>query len=125
MEQNFKKASRLKLRFQTSKGVLSVEQLWDLSLNELDGLAVHLEESCKNKTKSFLNKKTEQDELSQLRFDIVMDVLTIKVEEREALQKANENKLHDQKILQLIQAKKEEQLSNLTVEELEKLLLNK
>lgn len=125
MEQNFKKASRLKLRFQTSKGVLSVEQLWDLSLNELDGLAVHLEESCKNKTKSFLNKKTEQDELSQLRFDIVMDVLTVKVEEREALQKANENKLHDQKILQLIQAKKEEQLSNLTVEELEKLLLNK
>ena len=31
----YKKASKLKLRFQTQKGNLSVEQLWDLSLDDL------------------------------------------------------------------------------------------
>lgn len=31
----FKQASKMKLRFATSKGNLSVEDLWDLSLTEL------------------------------------------------------------------------------------------
>jgi hypothetical protein len=35
----FKLASQQKLRFQTPKGSLSTEQLWELSLDELDALA--------------------------------------------------------------------------------------
>lgn len=125
MEQNFKSASRMKLRFQTSKGVLSTEQLWDLNLNDLDKLAVDLDESCKTTNKSFLNKKSVEDEKSKMMFDIVLDILTTKKDELEALKKVQENKLHDQKIMQLIQAKKDEQLTNLSVEELEKMLTTK
>ena len=32
---NFQQATRIKLRFDTVKGLLSVEQLWDLNLVEL------------------------------------------------------------------------------------------
>ena len=79
----YKEASKLKLRFQTTKGILSVEQLWELSLTELDALAVSLEEEYKNSDgKSFLDKKTEKDKMVKLRFDIVLNVLNTKVEEK-------------------------------------------
>lgn len=52
----FKQASKMKLRFATSKGNLSVEDLWDLSLPVLDKLAVSYdEELAKSPRKSFHN----------------------------------------------------------------------
>ncbi len=122
---NYKKASRLKVRFQTTKGLLSTEQLCDLNLNDLDKLAVQLEEACKNTNRSFLNKKTTEDEIAKLKFDIVMDILETKITELETLQKEHESKLYDQKIMQLIQTKKDEQLSKLSIEDLEKMLNNR
>ena len=41
----YKEASRKKTRFATSKGSLSAEQLWDLSIADLDTLAVSLDEA--------------------------------------------------------------------------------
>ena len=53
--ENFKLASQQKLRFKTNKGDLSTEQLWDLSLEDLDALAVALEAQHKQSAKkSFL-----------------------------------------------------------------------
>jgi len=119
----YKDASKQGLRFNTQYGSLSVEQLWDVSVNDLDTLAVELEQEYKNsKGKSFIVKKTTKDKTIKLRFDIVLDVLTTKVEEADALRDAAGIKEHNQKILSLIASKQDESLSNLSIEELEKQL---
>ena len=119
----YKAASKLKLRFQTTKGTLNVEQLWGLSLAELDALAVSLEQAYKDsKSKSFLDKKSEKDKIIKLRFDIALDVLNTKVEEKEAAKKKAEDKEHDQKILSIIKEKQDEALKGKSIKELEKML---
>jgi len=121
--ENFKQASKQKLRFQTTKGVLSVEQLWDLSLSDLDSLAVSLQEAYENsKGKSFLTKRTTKDATIKLQFDVVLDILQTKVEESELLREAKENKEHNEKILNLISEKKDEELKGKSLKELQKML---
>ena len=122
----YKEASKSKLRFQTTKGTLSVEQLWGLSLTELDALAVSLEEAYKNsKSKSFLDKKTDKDKIIKLRFDIILDVLNAKVEDKEAAKQEAEDKEHNQKILSIIKEKQDETLKGKSIKELEKMLKEK
>ena len=119
----YKEATKQKLRFQTEKGVLTAEQLWDLSLEELDSLAVSLEQAYKNsKGKSFLEKKTTKDKTVKLQFDIALDILQSKVEEQEAFREAAEAKAHNQKILSLIKEKQDDELKGKSIVELEKLL---
>jgi len=119
----YKEANKQKLRFQTNKGLLSTEQLWDLSLTDLDTLAVSLESAHKNsKGKSFLEKRTTTDKGLKLKFDIVLDVLQSKVEDAEIATLERENKEHNQKILALIAEKKDGQLAGKSIKELEKML---
>jgi len=121
--EKFKEASKQKLRFQTSKGLLSVEQLWDLSLNELDALAVALEVDVEESgRKSFLTKTSSKNKLAKLRFDLALDVLTSKQEELQAANEKAETKEHNKKIISLIAEKQDESLRNKSIPELEALL---
>lgn len=121
--ENFKQASKEKLRFNTSKGVLSTEQLWDLSLTDLDTLAVSLENEYKDSgKKSFLVAKSVKDKTAKLRFDVVVDVLTTKVEEAQALTEAQEVKAHNEKIITLIAEKQDESLKGKSIKQLEAML---
>lgn len=121
--ENYKSASQQKLRYQTSKGLLNTEQLWDLNLNELDALAValvaELESSGK---KSFLVKTSAKDKTVKLKFDIVLDVLNTKSEEAQALKDAAEIKAHNSKIINLISEKQDESLRVKSVKQLEAML---
>ena len=120
---NFLLASRLKLRFNTSKGTLTAEQLWDLSLTELDSLAVELQQAYEDsKGKSFLTKRSRKDKTIKLQFDIVLTILNTLVEEQDMARNEAENKAHNTKILQLIQKKREVELEKMSEEELQSLL---
>jgi len=122
----YKQASQQRLRITTPVGSLSVEQVWDLSLAQLDALAVSLEEEYKtSNTKSFLAKKTAKNKLTKLKFDIVIDILNTKVEAAEALSSAHENKAHNEKIERLIADKEDESLKGKSVAELKKMLIKK
>lgn len=121
--ENFKLASQQKLRFQTNKGSLSTEQLWDLSLEDLDALAVSLETEHKQSgKKSFLVKTSAKDKTTKLKFDVALDVLNTKVEEMQAAQEAAETKEHNKKIIQLISEKQDESLKGKSIKQLEAML---
>jgi len=121
--ENFKLASQQKLRFQTNRGLLSVEQLWDLSLEELDSLAVSLETEHKTSgKKSFLVKTSVKDKTAKLRFDVAIDILNSKVEEYQAAAEAREVKEHNKKIIELISEKKDESLKGKSIKQLEAML---
>lgn len=121
--ENFKLASQQKLRFQTNKGLLSTEQLWDLSLTDLDTLAVALEAEHKESgKKSFLTKTSVKDKTAKLRFDVVLDVLNTKLEEQQIAAEAREIKEHNRKILQLISEKQDESLKGKSIKQLEAML---
>jgi len=119
----FKEASRLKLRYESSMGLLSTEQLWDLSIDQLDKLAIKLEEEWKKSgKKSFVEKRTKKDKIAKLKFNITLDILQTKVDERERLAEAAEIKAHNQKISSLIAEKQDEELKGKSLKELEKML---
>lgn len=121
---NYKEASKLQLRFRTTVGDLTVEQLWDLPLAALDNLAVDLQEQHKNSgKKSFLVTRSRKDKVAKLRFDIMLDVLQTKVEENEVARNAADKKAHNQKILSLIKDKEDETLKGKSVKQLEKMLM--
>lgn len=119
----YKNASQQKLRFQTNKGALSVEQLWDLSLTDLDTLAVSLEAEHKESgKKSFLTKSSAKDKTAKLKFDVVLDILNTKVDEQQAASEAKEIREHNKKILGLIADKQDESLKGKSVKQLEAML---
>ena len=121
--ENYKQASQQKLRFQTNKGSLSTEQLWDLSLEDLDALAVSLETEHKQSgKKSFLVKTSAKDKTAKLRFDVALDVLNTKVDEANAFAEAQEVKQHNEKIITLIAEKQDESLKGKSIKQLEAML---
>lgn len=102
---------------------MSTEQLWDLSLEELDSLAVSLEvEHKQSAKKSFLVKTTVKDKATKLKFDVVLDVLNTKISEEETAAEAMEIREHNKKIITLISEKQDESLRGKSIKELEKLL---
>lgn len=123
----FEKASRLKLRFDTARGALSTEDLWDLPLKStvdkpnLNDIAKALYKDLKETGEivSFVDDTQQADEKLTLKFEIVKHVIAVKKAEAEA--KAQEKAKADQKqqILGIIAQKKNEQLSAASIEELE------
>ena len=69
--------------------------------------------------KSFLIKKTVKNKTFKLKFDIVLDVLNTKIEERDNLLSARANKEHNAKIDELIAEKQDANLKGKTIKQLE------
>jgi hypothetical protein len=123
MANNFKEAVVNKTRVQTPKGALSAEQLCELSIPELDGLAVELEEAYKESgKKSFVTKSSAKSKEAKHKFDLVLEILQMKVEEQEIAAEKLENKQHNERILELIAGKQDEELKGLSIAELKKKL---
>ena len=121
----FEQASKDKLRFQTVKGNLTVEQLWDLPLDKgevnLYQLATELLVDTQNKPEqalSFFKKTTSKNELAQLKFDIVKHIVITKVAEIE--DKTNEAVKQSEiaELDKLIAAKEAEAKAGLSLDEL-------
>jgi hypothetical protein len=81
----FEKAVRAKLRFITERGVVSLEDLWDLPLSALNDLAKNTNREVKaSEEEDFLKTATAKDKSLALQFEVLLYVLKTKVEERDA-----------------------------------------
>lgn len=125
MLNNFIFATRNKLRF-PYKGNISVEELWQLSLTELDGVYTNLsslKESNKGKDSLLnTNKKTKDEEILDIKIEIVKYIFKVKSEEAEVKRKEQENKAKEQKILEILAGREEDSLRNMSNEELNAML---
>jgi len=120
MSELFEKASRIKLRFSTNKGVLSTEDLWDLSLTSLDTLFKGLNKQLKEAgEESLLGTKTKADTELALRVDLIKYVVVTKLTEQEVSKLDIERKAKKAKLMELIAQKQDENLSAKSIEELQ------
>lgn len=122
VENIFEYATRNKVRF-PYKGSVSVEDLWDLSVTELDKVFKTLNsQSRQSQEESLLNTKSKEDEIIDIQIDIVKHIVTVKLAEKEAREKAAENKAKKQKIMAIMAARDEKALENASDEDLQKML---
>ena len=116
----FEKATRKKLRFPTTNGMLSVEDLWDLSLTQLDKLAVSLNRQIKEVgEESFISNKKVPENV-QLSFDIVKHVIAVKIAEADAKKIAAERKAKRDKLMEIIEQKQNETDLGKSIDDLRK-----
>lgn len=118
----FEIATRTKMRF-PFKGMVTVEDLWDLSVQNLDKVFKALNSQRKEaQEESLLNTKSSEDERLETQIEIVKYIVGVKLDEQAARLKAAENKEKKQKIMALMAKKDDEALENMSKEELQKLL---
>ena len=116
----YKKALRTKLRFSTTKGKLTTEDLFDLSLTDLNNLAITLDKKLsETPRKSFISDIAPDTQEDELRFNIVKDVITLKLVERNAAQNAKAKAAEKAQLLEILHRKKNEALETLSVAEIE------
>lgn len=122
VENIFEYATRNKVRF-SFRGLISVEDLWDLSLTNLDSIYKELNKQSKQaEEESLLNIKTQEDELLNVQIEIVKHIVSVKLAEKEAREKASAKKAQKQKIMSIIAAKQDEALQNSSIDDLQKML---
>lgn len=124
---DFELASRMKFRFETTIGLITVEDLWALPLTStvgkpnLDDVARDLHRRLKNDDNvSFVNPEQKSDEVVQAKFDIVRHVIDVKLAENKAREEAAARRRREQKILEIIDRKQDQSLEGKTIDELRK-----
>lgn len=121
-ENMFEAAVRNKIRF-PYKGLISVEDLWDLSLTGLDYVFKTLNSQVKQaKEESLLSIKSKSDEKLELQIEIVKYIVSVKLAEQDAREKAAAKKDLKQKILQIKADRQDKALAEASDDELQKML---
>lgn len=123
MEKNlFELATRYKYRF-PYRGLVAVEDLWDLRTTELDAIFKTLNaEAKKVSEESLLELKTKEDEELSNKIAIIRHIVSVKLEEQKIREKEKTNKEMKQKLLAIKARREEAALENIPDEELDKMI---
>lgn len=121
-EKIFEYATRNKVRF-PFKGMISVEDLWDLSLTNLDSIYKTLNKQVKqSEEESLLSTKASVDTELEVQIAIVKHIVSVKLAEKEASEKAHAKREQKQKIMSIIATKENEALQNSSIDDLKRML---
>jgi len=127
----FEVAARQKLRFESPKGLLSLEDLWDLPLTSatgkanLDDIALGLHQGLKNTAEvvSFVDDdKAKPDAVIQLKFDLVKHIIETRKKENAAALAAKDRAETKQRLLEVLAKKRDSNLEAMSEEDLLKKL---
>lgn len=115
----FDKVTRNKLRFSSTKGMLTVEDLWDLSLTTLNDMAKVLNKKLKTDQESdFLDETPKENSDDRLRFDTVLHILEVKKKEKKDREEQLDKKTKRERLLGLLAEKQDAQLRELSVDQI-------
>ena len=121
-EKMFETAVRNKMRF-PYKGQISVEDLWDLDVNALDGVFKTLNSKVKvSQEESLLRTRSKESEELVVQIEIVKYIVSVKIAEAEARKNAEANRAKRQQILEILADKQASDLKNKSPEELQAML---
>lgn len=121
---HFALAAKNKLRFNTNRGQLSTEDLYDLSLKDLDRLAVGIDAEIGTDRKTFL-ANTDSTPVSkarvenELRLEILKAVIEDKQADNAAKRAAAEKKSRVEFLKNLREKKEIDKLETLSIEEID------
>ena len=103
--------------------MISVEDLWDLSLTNLDSIYKTLNKQVKqSEEESLLSTSANVDTELEVKIAIIKHIVSVKLTEKENAEKTAAKKAQKQKIMSIIATKENEALQNSSIEELNKML---
>lgn len=123
MEKNlFEIATRNRYRF-NYKGVMTVEDLWSLRVEDLDAIFKMLNRQKKTADEdSLLATKSAEDQDLANKIDIVRYIVSVKLAEAAERLSAAEKKAQRDKIMEIVAKKKDKALEDMGIEDLMKKL---
>lgn len=128
MENLFEHATRNKLRFESNKGPLSVEQVWDAPLTSRNGFS--LDEIAKQAKReldaiseeSFVQQVSPLKSVAEMKLEVVKHIITVKLAEKESAGKRAERAELRQQLSQALADKQSDAIKNMSTEEIQKRL---
>lgn len=128
MENNiFEITTRRSHMYPTSRGSITVQQLWNMSLTSkddfnLDKIAQVISKELKASTEESFVKTTPNAKAKDLKvmLDVVLHIIGVKLAEKEAATKRAENAVKREKLLGQLEKKQDATLESMTEEEIKK-----
>ena len=125
----FVTALRKNYRFQTSRsGLITVEDLWSLPLQSktnasLNDVAIILDTQLQQtKRTSFVDDSSSENVDLQNKFNIVLYIIDVKKAELAAAANAAAQRRQNEKVMEIISRKQDQDLENKSIEELQSML---
>ena len=124
----FFEASKSKLRFESERGILSTEQLFDLPLKNgtnmcLDEMHKKLKiESRDSDVESYVDKRSNKNSKINLQISIIESIIDYKLDAISAKENAEASKAKKEKIMNILAKKEDEKLEEKSPAELKRML---
>jgi len=123
MSNIFENAARKKVRFEVGKGLVTVEDLWDMSLTALDIVAKAVNKKLKEtEEESFIptatNRNNSVSAELQLKLDLLKHVITVKDEEQKSKLARSKRQADLAQLRELAAAKANEALVSQSLEDI-------
>jgi hypothetical protein len=124
MEQLFEKATREKFTFPSSRGDLTVEELWDLPLTsknnvDLDTVAKAINKQLKDSDEeSFVTAASGKSKTLEAKLEVVKYIIKVKMDENEA-KKTSADKLARKRILmEALEQKQQQEILGMSADQI-------